>query len=118
MTVYGLCLLLFLIGLYGVVTKRNVIKIVISLIIMECAVNLFLIMLGFRKGGEAVAPIMDESTRAGDFVANVVDPVPQALVLTAIVIGLGVVALMVAICIRLYERYGTFDITEMKRLRG
>jgi len=50
--------------------------------------------------------------------AGAVDPIPQALVLTSIVISLGVLALMVAICIRLYERYGTFDITEMRRLRG
>jgi multicomponent Na+:H+ antiporter subunit C len=47
-----------------------------------------------------------------------VDPLPQALVLTSIVIGLGVLALMVALCVRLYERYGTFDITEIRRLRG
>ncbi|MCM8757319.1 MAG: NADH-quinone oxidoreductase subunit K [Candidatus Omnitrophica bacterium] len=46
------------------------------------------------------------------------DPVPQALVLTSIVIGLGILSLMVAIAIRLYERYGTFDVTEMKRLKG
>lgn len=118
MTIYGLCLVLFLIGLYGVVTKKNVVKIVISLIIMECSVNLFLVMLGFRGGGKAVAPIVDETTEVAAFSANVVDPIPQALVLTAIVIGLGVTALMVAVCIRLYERYGTFDITEMKRLKG
>jgi len=39
-------------------------------------------------------------------------------VLTSIVIGLGVTAMLVALCIRLYERYGTFDITEMRRLKG
>ncbi len=47
-----------------------------------------------------------------------VDPLPQALILTSIVIGLGVLALMLAISIRLYERYGTFDISKMRRLRG
>ena len=46
------------------------------------------------------------------------DPLPQALILTSIVIGLGVLALMVALSIRLYERYGTFDVNEMRKLRG
>ena len=46
------------------------------------------------------------------------DPLPQALILTSIVIGLGVVALMAAMAIRLHEKYGTFDVSEMKKLRG
>jgi multicomponent Na+:H+ antiporter subunit C len=47
-----------------------------------------------------------------------VDPLPQALVLTSIVIGLGITSLGIALCIRLYEKYGTFDITEIRRLKG
>jgi len=47
-----------------------------------------------------------------------VDPLPQALVLTSIVIGLGVTALVISLAIRIYEKYGTFDITKIKRLRG
>ncbi len=105
-----------MVGLYGVLVKKNIIKIVLGLIIMDYAVNLFLIMLGYREGG--VAPIITEGTVMTEFTTNSVDPLPQALVLTAIVIGLGVIALMVSICIRLYERYGTFDITEMRRLKG
>ncbi|MBU1090888.1 MAG: NADH-quinone oxidoreductase subunit K, partial [Candidatus Omnitrophica bacterium] len=45
-------------------------------------------------------------------------PLPHALVLTNIVIGLAVTALIVAIAIRLYEKYGTFDITKIRKLRG
>ena len=52
------------------------------------------------------------------FLSRSVDPLPQALVLTAIVISLGSLALMISICIRTYERYGTFDITEIRRLKG
>ena len=55
---------------------------------------------------------------AASLAALSVDPLPQTLVLTAIMINLGMLMLMVAICIRLYERYGTFDITEMRRLKG
>jgi len=118
---YALCFLLFMIGLYCAVVKKNMVKIVVGILIMEYAVNLFLVMLGFRQNG--VAPILDEShlesqTALTHFLNNAVDPLPQALVLTAIVISLGSLALMISICIRTYERYGTFDITEIRRLRG
>ena len=120
---YALCFLLFMIGLYCAVVKKNMVKIVIGIMIMEYAVNLFLIMLGYRIGG--VAPIIDkgqlesgtDQITAG-FLSSSVDPLPQALVLTAIVIGLGSLALMISICIRTYERYGTFDITQIRRLKG
>ena len=114
--VYALCMVLVVIGLYGIVTKKNVIKMVISLAIMEYGINLFLVLIGYQKGRGA--PIMEANMSPTEFLARSVDPLPQALVLTSIVISLGVLALMVAICIRLYERYGTFDITEMRRLRG
>ena len=114
--VYALCLVLIAIGLYGVVVKKNVVKIVISLAIVEYGINLLLVMVGFRHNG--VAPIVDGTTDMTAFMGAAVDPLPQAMVLTSIVISLGVLALMVSICIRLYERYGTFDITEMRRLRG
>jgi len=120
---YALCFLLFMIGLYCAVVKKNMVKIVIGIVVMEYAVNLFLIMLGYRAGG--IAPIIDKShlevgteqITAG-FINSSVDPLPQALVLTAIVISLGSLALMISICIRIYDKYGTFDITTIRRLRG
>lgn len=114
--VYILCLLLFMVGLYGVVAKKNLVKIVIGLAIMSYAINLFFILLGYRRGG--VAPILDAKTDLAAFAAQAVDPLPQALVLTSIVISLGVTALLVSLAIRLYERYGTFDISEIRKLRG
>jgi multicomponent Na+:H+ antiporter subunit C len=107
-----------------VVVKKNLVKIVIGLAVMEYAVNLFLIMLGWRTGG--TAPIIDktyiEPGTTGkildSFINTSVDPLPQALVLTSIVISLGSLALIISICIRIYEKYGTFDITEIRRLRG
>jgi len=118
---YALCFLLFMIGLYCAVVKKNMVKIVIGIVIMEYAVNLFLIMLGYRMGG--VAPIVERGTvesetALANFLSLAVDPLPQALVLTSIVISLGSLALMISICIRMYEKYGTFDITEIRRLRG
>ena len=114
--IYSLCLLLILVGFYGVVAKRNTVKIVISLVIMEHGVHLLLILVGYRT--EGTPPIIEPGTTLEIFSASTVDPLPQALVLTSIVIGLGVLALMVALCMRLYERYGTFDIDRMRRLRG
>ena len=114
--VFALCFVLFVIGLYGVLSKKNIVKIVMGLVIMECAINLFLIILGYKRGG--VAPILENSTNPAEFLARSVDPLPQALVLASIIIGLGILTLAVGICIRLYEKYGTFDISEIRRLRG
>ncbi|MCK4271019.1 NADH-quinone oxidoreductase subunit K [bacterium] len=116
MIVYLLCSFLFVLGLYCLVAKKNIIKKIIGIITMEYSVNLFLVLVGYRARG--IAPILSKGADKAEFIAKSVDPLPQALVLTAIVIGLGTIALMVAICIRLYERYGTFDMTEIRRLRG
>jgi multicomponent Na+:H+ antiporter subunit C len=116
MIVYLLTTFLFVLGLYCLVAKKNIIKKVVGVITMEYAVNLFLILVGYRQGG--IAPILSKGMSKTEFVAHAVDPLPQALVLTSIVIGLGTTALMVALCIRLYERYGTFDMSEIRRLRG
>jgi multicomponent Na+:H+ antiporter subunit C len=112
MSVYILCLTLFCIGLYCVLRKRNIIKIVIGLGIIEYAINLFFVLVGYRMYGRAPILAKDQP------IIGMVDPLPQALVLTSIVIGLAVTALIVAIAIRIYEKYGTFDITKIRRLRG
>jgi len=116
MIIYYLCFTVFIIGLYGVCCKKNIVKIILGLLIMQFSVNLFLILLGYRKGG--IPPIMDRETILAEFANKAVDPLPQALVLTSIVIDLGVLALMLAIAIRLYQRYRTFDITEIRKLKG
>ncbi|NIA07116.1 MAG: cation:proton antiporter [Actinobacteria bacterium] len=114
--VYTLCLLLFMIGLYGVLTQKNLIKIIIGLGIMEYAVNMLLIMVGYRHDG--IVPILDRAMPLDEFLARAVDPLPQAMVLTAIVINVAVLALSIAIAMRLYQKYGTYDITEIRQLRG
>jgi len=109
---YILCLILFLIGLYAVLVKKNLIKIIIGLGIIDYSLNLFLVLIGYKK--QSIFPILSKNT----LIQPMVDPLPQALVLTAIVIGLAVTMLMVAIAIRLYEKYGTFDITQIRKLKG
>ncbi|GAG15922.1 unnamed protein product, partial [marine sediment metagenome] len=122
---YVLTFVLFVIGLYAIAVKKNLIKVIVGVIIIHSAVNLFLVLIGYRVpvSGEAIAPIITpEMGKAGPAVAQLlrqgVDPVPQALVLTAIVIGLSVVALMVVMAVRLHEKYGTFDLTQITKLKG
>jgi len=112
MGLYFLCIILFCVGFYGVLRKRNIVKIIIGLVIMNYSMSLFFVLLGYRLHGRA--PIESQSQP----IVNMVDPLPQALVLTSIVISLAVMALLIAIAIRIYERYGTFDITKIKNLRG
>jgi len=112
MTLYVLCFVLFLVGLYGLLTKRDLIKIILSSGIMGYACNLMFVLFGYRRG--AVYPILEKGKEA----AAMVDPLPQALVLTSIVIELGVTALLAALAIRLFQKYRTYDITKIRRLSG
>lgn len=112
MPAYMLCLVLFCVGLYCVLRKRNLIKIIIGIGIMEYAVNLFFVLIGYRahSGSPILAP--DQT------MANMVDPLPQAVVLTSIVLGLSAMLVLIAIAIRIYDKYGTFDITRINKLNG
>lgn len=112
MMIYLLCLILFCVGIYGLLSKRNIIKMIVGLIIAEHAVNLFFIVVAYRKNGRA--PILASDVA----ITQMVDPLPQALVLTAIVIGLATTALLVALAIRIYGKYGTYDIAKIRELRG
>ena len=112
MIVYILCFILFLVGLFGILTSRNIIKIVIGLSFMEFSVYLFLVLIGYIENGHA--PIIVKNMPAATFV----DPLPQAMVLTAIVIGLATNAMLLAIAIRIYKKFNTFDIRKVTSLKG
>ena len=77
---------------------------------------LMLILVGYRT--EGMAPIITPAIEASGTVPVFVDPLPQALIITSIVIGLGTSALAISLCLRLYEKYKTFDILQIRRLRG
>jgi len=106
---YGSSIALAAIGLLIALTRRNLIKIIIGLDLMETGVNMFLISIGYRRGG--TAPIFDIP------LAKAVDPVPQALVLTAIVIGVAVTALALTFAVRIHEKYGTLDIGKLRKMK-
>ena len=106
--------LLITLGLYTIVTKHNLVKTVIGLSIADYGVNLLLISIGFNPGGTAPIFTWTELNPASFFV----DPIPQALTLTSIVIGACVTAMSLALVIKLEEQYGTTDTREIRRLHG
>jgi multicomponent Na+:H+ antiporter subunit C len=116
--VYLTVVILFCLGLYAVLAQKNLIKIIIGINIMESALILLLIASGYREGG--TAPIINQKLYSlqGIRYQAIVDPVPQALALTAIVIGASITAVMLFFAIKLNKQYGTLDISEIRRLRG
>ncbi len=94
---------LVVIGIAGMVLARHLFRMVLALAIAEAGANLLLILAGYRW--DAVAPILGAAADT----RPMVDPVPQAMVLTAIVIGVGVQALALSLVIRVRQRYGTLD---------
>jgi multicomponent Na+:H+ antiporter subunit C len=105
--------LLMIFGLYIMVMKKNLMKIVIGMVLFDSGINLLLISIGFRING--IAPIFPRELKEGTFF---VDPVPQALTLTSIVIGACVTALALALVIKVKEHYGTVDADKIRRLNG
>ncbi|MBN2540006.1 MAG: cation:proton antiporter subunit C [Bacilli bacterium] len=103
-------IILFVFGIYGLFTNRNVIKMIVSLNIMEIGLNIFIISIGYVGGG-SLAPIISSTQDLG---LIYVDPLPQALVLTAIVIGVGTTALGLAIAKSIFNTYHTFELDEME----
>ncbi|RLF87622.1 cation:proton antiporter [Thermococci archaeon] len=109
---YFASIALILIGLYAILAKRSVLKMLVGLSIMETGVNLLLISVGYVSGRSA--PILSEGITPD----RAVDPIPQALVLTAIVIGVATTAMALSVVINLYEKYKTLNVEEIRRLRG
>jgi multicomponent Na+:H+ antiporter subunit C len=103
---------LILIGLYIVLVKTNLIKIIVGLHFINTGINILLICFGYIGG--RTAPIF---SKPGINPADVVDPVPQALVLTAIVIGVAVLALALSIVIKVYEHNKTLNVNQIKGLK-
>lgn len=94
-------LLLFCIGLYGLAARRNIIKSIISLGVLELAVILFFLSIGGDSSQRPpIAGTVAES-------AGIVDPLPQALMITAIVIGISVTAVTLTLFITMYHHFGT-----------
>ena len=105
---------LIVLGLYCIVTKYDLMKSVIGLSIIDYGVNLLIITIGFNPGGTAPIFSFGELNPESFFV----DPIPQALTLTSIVISACVTAMSLSLVIKIREMYGTTDTHEIRRLRG
>ncbi len=103
--VYFMMVLLFAIGLYGVFVKRNLIKKLIGLNILQTAIFLFFIE-GATKLG-ATVPVIDP--KLGTDPAKYVNPLPHVLILTGIVVAVSITGLALAFMISIYRTYRSLD---------
>ncbi len=102
---------LFLIGLYGIVSSRNLISAILSLTVLQSATYLVLLGVGYSKGG--AAPIFADIPQT----TKAVDPVVQVLVLTDIVIGATVTAMLLALAVQAHKRFGSLDPQDLRAIQ-
>lgn len=106
--------ILIVLGLYTIITKRNLVKIVMGMSLMDYGVNLLIVSIGFNPGGTAPIFTISELDPGAFFV----DPIPQALTLTSIVIGACVMTMALSIVIKIKQKYKTLDASQVRRLNG
>ncbi len=107
--------ILLLIGIYAMLSQKNIIKIILGFSIADTGVHIIIVSLGYIKG--RTAPILDSAVNITNSVKGVIDPIPSALVLTAIVIGLATTALMLVFAAELHKRKASFSIDDYKELK-
>ena len=108
---YAVAAWLFVIGLWGVVSSRNLVRTVISLTVVQSSTYLVLLGVGYRSGGQA--PIIADIPAT----SKLVDPVVQVLVLTDVVIEATITALLLALVIQAHKRFGSVDPSDLRPLR-
>lgn len=108
-------IVVILIGLWGLLTQKNLIKIVIGFVLFDTGIHIVMVSIGYIKG--RTAPILDSAVDINNASNIVVDPIPQALVLTAIVIGLGITALMLSYVLKMYQKRKSLEINNYKDLK-
>jgi multicomponent Na+:H+ antiporter subunit C len=109
---YAVAAWLFFVGLYGVVTSRSYIHLAVCLSVLQSSTYIVLLAIGYKNGG--TAPIFKGIGRR----ARTVDPIVQALTLTDIVVGVVVLALILALAMDVFERAKTVDPDQVHELRG
>ena len=109
---YLLAAWLFLVGLYGVVTSRHFVHLVLCLAVTQSATYVLLLAIGYVKGG--TAPIVNGIALG----TKAVDPVVQALTLTDVVVSVTSMALLLAIAVEVHKRTGTLDPDELREMHG
>jgi multicomponent Na+:H+ antiporter subunit C len=103
---------LLLVGVYGIVTSRNLIHLVVCLSVVQSSTYVLLLAVGYKS--HAAAPVFLNVPLS----TSAVDPVVQALVLTDIVVGATVTALLLGLVVQTHKRSGTLDPEALHSLRG
>ena len=106
---------LILVGLFGALTNKNILRMIIAFTVANTGVNIVLVSVGYMHG--RTAPILDASIPLQQAAERIIDPLPQALVLTAIIIGLGITALMLTFAYKLYMSKGSLNISSFRELK-
>lgn len=110
------------IALYGVLIRPNIVKKIISLTILGDSANTFAILIGYRTIYPVSPPVQirvpPSPKDVSQLISISVDPLPQALVLTAIVIGLAVNVFLIFLAIQMYRLYGTLDMKKIAKIKG
>lgn len=109
---YAMAFIIFLTGFWIMLSHANLIKKIIGMNIMESAIFLFLVAIGYIKDGSA--PIITDANPSVTYV----NPLPSALILTGIVVSVSVTAFALGIVVKLYQHYGTVDVDEITRMRS
>ncbi|HET7388824.1 MAG TPA: sodium:proton antiporter [Nocardioidaceae bacterium] len=117
---YLAALLVFCLGLYVVITQRNIVKMVMGLSLMETSTYVLALSLAYRAGSTAPILLHPPAGKSEQDIAhgNVADPVLQNICLTAIVIGVAVTAVLLATAVRLAQHYRSVDADRIRQLRG
>jgi len=107
--------MVLILSIYGIVRKPNLVKKLIALTILGDTANMFVIFIGYRLIYPVIPPVLPiiDQNRLIEFLEQAVDPLPQALVLTAVVIGLAVNCLIAFAIIQMYRLYGTVDVRKI-----
>ncbi len=108
---YWLAIIIILIGFYGVIAKKNLLKQAIALGLFQTGVFLFYVSMGvYQKNGvSGIAPVWADAEKLGPFD----NPLPHVLMLTAIVVSVSTLAVAVAIIVNIKRRYGTIEEDEI-----
>ncbi len=107
--------LIVLIGFFGMLWHRNILRIIIGFSLIDTGMHIVLVATGYVTGG--TAPILDVALSTTDAATRAVDPIPAALVVTAIVIGFSVTAIMLSFAIRLHAVSKTLSIDALTESR-
>ncbi len=111
---YWVYIILMMIGLYGIMTKKNLLKKIIGMNILQTAVILFFISIGAKK--EATIPIIEHGhdiTHTSVSASHYINPLPHVLMLTAIVVAVATLGVALALVIRIHQRYHTLEEDEI-----